>query len=33
VKLSREKLVYWRTQAADTLEHLSVLEGMQPRWA
>lgn len=33
VKISREKLAYWRAQAADAIEHLSLLEGMQPRLA
>lgn len=33
VQVSREKLSYWREQVSETLEHLTLLRGMQPQIA
>jgi stearoyl-CoA desaturase (delta-9 desaturase) len=33
VQVSREKLAYWREQVSETLEHLTLLRGMQPQMA
>ncbi|MEM9016762.1 MAG: acyl-CoA desaturase [Verrucomicrobiota bacterium] len=30
IRLSKEKLRYWKDQVTDTVEHLSILQGMQP---